>query len=800
MRTYTPAGVESVLEAALAEPSLARGVLHHAVEPARPAHTAPFPGWLDPRIRAALGGRGISALYTHQTEALEAVRDGRDVCVVTPTASGKSLCYELPVLQAIADDPSARALWLFPTKALGEDQVAAFRGLTTAAGLAVATATYDGDTPTPIRSSIRTAGQVVVTNPDMLHAAILPHHTKWFQLFEQVRVIVIDELHLYRGLFGSHVANVVRRLLRLCAHYGSHPVIVTCSATIANPGELANLLTGRTPVVVDRNGAPSGQRHVLFVDTPVIDAASGARGSALALAQRWALPFIRGGRQTIVFARSRTAVEVVLTGLREALRQDRGPHSRIRGYRGGYLPTERRAIEAGLRDGEVLGVVSTNALELGVDIGSLDVSVLAGYPGSIAATWQQMGRAGRRQGVSVAILVASAAPVDQYVAHHPAFLLERTPEEARIDPDNLHVLLAHLRAATFERPFDPGEAFGPAPADDLLAFLGESGHVLQGEDGRWYWSSENFPASEISLRTAAPENVVIIDTTRDRPHVLGEVDLFSAQVLVHQHAIYMHETAQYHVDRLEWGERKAYVHRIDADHYTYANRAVTLKPLDVFAEAPAPGGRRLHGEVMVASLVTFYKKLKFGTDENVGWGPIDLPEIEMQTTAFWVAADNLGQGWRHEELDVALLGAGRAMQTVASVLLMVDPRDLGLVAQVRSPHSDAPTIYLYEAVPGGVGMADRLWRRHDDLIGGAAELIGACGCDAGCPSCTGPRPAGADARLDARRLALRLLAELGARLASGPAAGVPAGGRAAPAPIPPLASERQPESETAAAR
>ena len=766
MRTYAPAAVETVLDRALGEPSLARGVLHHAVEPARDAVTAPFPAWLDPRIRSALAARDIHALYTHQAEALDAVRAGRDVCVVTPTASGKSLCYELPVLQALTEDPSARALWLFPTKALGEDQVTAFRELTTAAGLAIATATYDGDTPTPIRTSIRTAGQVVVTNPDMLHAAILPHHTKWFQLFEQVRVIVIDELHTYRGLFGSHVANVIRRLLRLCAHYGSHPVIVTCSATIANPGELATLLTGRVPVVVDRNGAPSGERHVLFVDTPLIDAASGARGSALTLAQRWALPFIRAGRQTIVFARSRTAVEVVLTGLREALREHHGPRTRVRGYRGGYLPTERRAIEAGLRDGEVMGVVSTNALELGVDIGRLDVSVLAGYPGSIAATWQQIGRAGRRQDVSAAILVASAAPVDQYVVHHPAFLLDRTPEEARIDPDNLHVLLAHLRAATFEMPFEPGEVFGPAPVDDLLAFLAESGHVHQGDDGRWYWSSENFPASEISLRTAAPENVVIIDTTPDRPRVLGEVDLFSAQVLVHQHAIYMHESAQFHVDRLEWGERKAYVHRIDADHYTYANRAVTLKPLDVFAEAPVTGGRRLHGEVMVASLVTFYKKLKFGTDENVGWGPIDLPEIELQTTAYWVAADGIRGPWRREELDVALLGAGRAMQTVASVLLMVDPRDLGLVTQVRSPHAEAPTIYLYEAVPGGVGMAERLWHRHDDLVAGAADLVAACGCETGCPSCTGPRPAGAEAELDARRLALRLLADLGAPVAT----------------------------------
>ncbi|HEX6867373.1 MAG TPA: DEAD/DEAH box helicase [Candidatus Limnocylindrales bacterium] len=759
MRTYAPADTGSVLAALLEEPSIARGVVHHAVLPARPPDFADFPDWLDPRIVAGLEGRGISRPYTHQAEAIEAVHAGSDVVVVTPTASGKSLCYAVPILQAIAEDPAARALLLFPTKALGQDQVAEFGELAVASKLHITASTYDGDTPAPIRSTVRAAGQVVVTNPDMLHDAILPHHTKWFQLFEQLRFIVIDELHTYRGVFGSHVANVLRRLLRICAHYGSKPVIVCCSATIGNPAELAAMLTARPARLIDRNGAPAGERHVVLVDPPVIHPESGARGSAATLAQRWALPFLRAGRQTIVFGRSRVAVEILLTGLRESLRESYGPRSRVRGYRGGYLPTERRAIEHGLRDGEILGVVATNALELGVDIGRLDVSILAGYPGSVAATWQQFGRAGRRQGLSVAVLVASGAAVDQYVIHHPEFLLEGTPEEARLDPDNLHVLLAHLRAATFELPFEPGEVFGPAPADDLLAFLAESGHVRQATDGRWYWSSENFPASEISLRTAAPENVVIIDTTPDRPRVLGEVDLFSAQVLVHERAIYIHESVQYYVDRLEWHERKAYVHRIDVDHYTYANRAVTLKPLDIFADAQAAGGRRIHGEVMVASLVTLFKKLKFLTDENVGWGPIDLPELELQTTAYWLTADASRERWRRDELDVALLGAGRAIQTVAAIALMVDPRDLGLVTQVRSPHSELPTIYLYEAVPGGIGLSERLWARHDELVARAAELIAACGCDAGCPACTGPR---LEPDVDARALALRLLAELGA--------------------------------------
>ena len=802
MRTYAPATTEAVLERLLEEPSLERAVKHHARIPARDAVTAPFPPWLDARIVRGLEDRGITSLYSHQAEAVEAAHAGEDIVVVTPTASGKTLCYTLPVLQALAEDPSARALFLFPTKALGQDQVAEFAGLAKASSLAVAAATYDGDTPAPIRSAIRTAGQVVVTNPDMLHSAILPHHTKWFQLFEQVRVIVIDELHTYRGVFGSHVANVLRRLLRLCAHYGSNPIIVCSSATIGNPAELAAQLTGRSPRLIDRNGAPAGARHILLVDPPLLDPATGARGSALTHAERWALPFIRAGRQTIVFGRARVAVEIILTRLREALREHLGPRSRIRGYRGGYLPTERRAIERGLRDGEILGVVSTNALELGVDIGALDVAVLAGYPGSVAGTWQQLGRAGRRQDVSVGILIASGSPVDQYVIHHPEFLLEGSPEEARIDPDNLHVLLAHLRCATFERPFEPGEVFGPGPVDDLLAFIGEEGHVRQSSDGRWYWSSENFPASEVSLRTAAPENVVIIDTTPDRPRVIGETDLFSAQVLVHTQAIYLHESVQYHVDKLDWGERKAYVRKVDVDYYTYANRAVTLKPLDVFASDGAPGGRRVHGEVMVASLVTLFKKLKFGTDENVGWGPIDLPELELQTTAYWLTAEDLirpdrgvagsagpahvspdtlagpaprrvaletadvhgdpDRRWRKDDLDVALLGAGRGIQAVAAVLLMCDPRDLGLVTQVRSPHSEAPTIYLYEAVPGGIGLSERLWKRHDELVAGARALIEDCACDAGCPACTGPR---LDPEINGKALALRLLGQLEGRTA-----------------------------------
>ncbi len=771
MRLYAPAPVEVVLDRLLADPAVARALVAQRTLPAREASTRPLPEWLDARLSAGLRRRGLEALYSHQAEALEALGAGQDVLVVTPTASGKSLCYDLPVLQAVAEDPSARALYLFPTKALSQDQLAGLHELAAAAELELAAAVYDGDTPAPVRSTIRAAGQVVLTNPDMLHTAILPHHTKWFQLFEQLRYVVVDEAHTYRGVFGSHVANVLRRLFRVCEHYGSRPQVITCSATIGNPLPLARALTGRMPVLVERSGAPSGRKHIVVLDPPVVDERLGVRASAFELVERVALAFVRADRQTVVFGRSRTSVELLLTRLREALREGRGPRERLRGYRGGYLPTERRAIEAGLRSGELLGVVSTNALELGIDIGRLDAAVLAGYPGSIAATRQQMGRAGRRQEASVAVLVATSSAIDQYVAGHPEYLFEATPEEARLDPENLHVLLAHLRAAAFELPFAPGEHFGAEPADELLAFLAEEGHVRQAGDRRWYWASENFPAAEIPLRTAAPENVVIIDAGGPRPRVIGEVDLFAAPTLVHEGAIYLHESRQYHVDRLDWDERKAYVRPVDVDHFTQAELAVTLKPLETFAAATVPGGQRAHGEVMVSSLASIYKKLRFETLENLGWGRIHLPELELHTTAYWVALDPTAlAGWRRDELDLGLVGAGRALQTVASVLLMSDPHDLGLVAQVRSPHAECPLIYLYDGVPGGVGLAARLFERHAELVAGARELVERCPCEAGCPACTGPR---LETGGDARRAAARLLA-----LLAGASKGSPAGGAA----------------------
>ena len=740
MLTAPPSNADEAIAALLASPDFATLIAaHRELEPRPPRH-APWPDGLDPRVARALRGRGIEALYTHQAAAYRAVSAGRNVVVVTPTASGKTLCYNLPVLDAVARDEAARALYLFPTKALAADQLVELRALAAAAEIGLKTHTYDGDTPANVRSVVRAAGQVVITNPDMLHAAILPHHTKWFKLFENLQFVVIDELHTYRGLFGSHVANVVRRLRRVCNHYGADPVFICASATIANPRELAERVLEAPVELIDDNGAPSGRKHILVVNPPVANEQLGIRGSALLTGQRLAERLIGGGVQTIAFARSRTAVEVLTSYLRETFAPPPGHPHTIRGYRGGYLPNERHAIEAGLREGRVRGVVATNALELGIDIGSLDAAISIGYPGTIASTWQQMGRSGRRAGTSLSALICSSAPIDQFLAAHPEYLFDSSPEHGLVNPDNLHVLLNHLRASTFELPVPAAERFGIDETPTLLDVLEEDGWIRRAEDDRYYWSHENFPASDFSLRSGAPENVVIVDTTGDRNRVLGEVDLFAAPLLVHEKAIYIHEGVQHHVDRLDWEERKAYVTRTDVDYYTDADLGITLKVLEVFEDADEPpAGKRQRGEVMVAWKVTMFKKLKFHTHENVGWGSISIPEQEMHTTACWlVPPAELVNRYDRDTLDGALIGLARVARTTGALLLMCDPRDLGVLAQVQAPFTGRPTLYLYDAVPGGVGLTERLFTLVDELVRACRGAVDSCACADGCPACVGP--------------------------------------------------------------
>jgi DEAD/DEAH box helicase domain-containing protein len=721
------------------DPALLPGdvTLDHVI-PARPATTTPLPADLRPELAAALGSRGVDRLYSHQAEAYAHVRSGRNVVVVTPTASGKTLCYNLPVLQGLMERPDSRALYLFPTKALAQDQLAELSTLSSRLPIDVKVAVYDGDTPPGQRTAIREGGHIVLTNPDMLHTGVLPHHTRWRKLFSSLEHVVVDELHSYRGLFGSQVANLLRRLKRVCDFYGSKPRFVCASATIANPRQLAErLLEEEKVAVVDRSGAPTGERRLVFYNPPLIDRRLGLRRSSLLEGKRIAAPWIKEATQTIVFCRSRLQVEVMLSYLQESLLPRLDARKRVRGYRSGYLPLRRREIEAGLRSGEVWGVVSTNALELGIDIGSLQAAVIVGYPGTIASTWQQLGRAGRRSG-STAVFVASSSPLDQFIVRHPEYFLGASPEEGLIDPDNLLVLAGHLQAGLFELPLLDGERFGRSDVSALLELFAEDG-VTSHSGGRWFWSQDAFPAEAISLRRMAADNVVIVDTSRPRPEVIGEMDQFTAQVMLHEEAIYLQDGAQYHVDRLDWEEKKAFVRPVKVDYYTDALLGLNVNVLDTFEHEALPGLDRSHGEVKLTSLATMFKKIRFHTHENVGAGPINLPQQTLHTTAYWTTLDpSLWDSLGRERLEAGLQGMAHAMRTVGALRLMCDPRDLGALGEVRSVSTRRPTVTVYEVYPGGVGYSRRLYELHRELLTGAAELVGECQCADGCPSCIGP--------------------------------------------------------------
>jgi DEAD/DEAH box helicase domain-containing protein len=731
--------------------------------PAREAEFRAMPDWVRDELRAAYCAKGIAQLYSHQAATAELVHDGKNVVVVTPTASGKTLCYNLPVLNAVLENPDTRALYLFPTKALAQDQLSELHDLATRLDDCFGVFTYDGDTPSDARKAIRERGHIVLTNPDMLHAGILPHHTKWMRLFENLRYIVLDELHAYRGVFGSHLANVLRRLQRIARFYGSDPQFICCSATIANPGELASQLIGKEVEVVEENGAPSGEKLFVFYNPPMIDRNLGIRRSYIKEATRLSNELLARKLQTIVFANSRLQTEVMLTYLQQRNQPKPGQAEPIRGYRGGYLPRERREIEQGLREGRIRGVVATNALELGIDIGSLDACVMAGYAGSIASTWQRAGRAGRRSGTSCAVFVASSAPLDQFIVQHPDYFFGRSPEHGHIQPDNLEILVNHLKCAAFELPLSPDEKFGGVDLPDLCARLEEAGFLHQSGD-RWHWVEESYPADTISLRSVTSDNFIIIDITggeAGKPEVIGEVDFTSALTTVHPRAIYIHQGQQYHVERLDFDHRKAYVKRVNVDYYTDAIRYTQVRVLEIAEEKATRGpAARAHGDVLVRSQVVGFKKIKFFTNENIGSGKLELPENEMHTTAFWVT---LGHELLEElpfslsDRQSGIFGLLHALASMATLLLMCDRADLGTAVGERmagtgsgaewqefSARADAekeffePNLYLYDAYPGGIGFSEPLYHAYDLLLGRTRELIEACPCENGCPSCVGP--------------------------------------------------------------
>ena len=740
--------------------------VHHL--PAREARFAPMPEWTRPELAGVYAEKGVAQLYSHQAAAAAVVHEGRNVVVVTPTASGKTLCYNLPVLNSVLENPDTRALYLFPTKALAQDQLAELHDLSARLDHRFGVFTYDGDTPSDARKAIRERGHIVLTNPDMLHTGILPHHTRWQRLFENLRYVVLDELHTYRGVFGSHLANVLRRLRRIARFYGSDPQFICSSATIANPGELAERLAEAKFDVIEENGAPAGEKLFVFYNPPVVNRFLGIRRSYINESSRVAQEFLKRNLQTIVFANSRLHTEVLLTYLQQANPMPPGQPPAIRGYRGGYLPGERREIERGLREGRIRGVVSTNALELGIDVGSLDVTIMAGYAGTIASTWQRAGRAGRRSGSSCAVLVASSAPLDQFIVQHPDYFFGRSPEHAFVQPDNLEILVNHLKCAAFELPISADESFGGVNLPELCERLAEAG-FLHRTGEHWHWTQEAYPADAVSLRSVTSDNFVIVDTTRET-EVIGEVDFSSALTTVHPKAIYLHQGQQYHVEALNFEERKAYVKRVDVDYYTDAIRYTQVRVLETAATGRLESSGadahavRSHGDVLVRSQVIGFKKIKFFTNENVGSGKLELPENEMHTTAFWLTLERTlieSSPFSLSDRQSGMFGLLHALESIATLLLMCDARDLGTAIGERPPSPGLdieweespdlesvaalaekeffePNLYLYDAYPGGIGFSEPLYRAHDLLLKKTRELIAACPCDSGCPSCVGP--------------------------------------------------------------
>ena len=715
-------------------------VSHWETIPAKEAVYESFPETLHPSIPPVLSSRGIYRLYSHQCRAFDLVDAGKNVCVVTPTASGKTLCYNLPVLNRILREPDARALYLFPTKALSADQVSELYELIEAMGVDVKTYTYDGDTPAAARRAVRQAGHIVVTNPDMLHSGILPHHTKWVKLFENLRYIVIDEIHAYRGVFGSNLANVIRRLMRLCRFYGSNPQFICCSATIANPGELAQMLTGQPMELIDQSGAASGEKHIVFYNPPIINRQLGIRKSALQETLRIASMLVDNDISTIVFGKSRLTVEVLTRHLKERVKDPLGNAGRVRGYRGGYLPTLRREIERGLRHGDIRAVVSTNALELGIDIGQLDACVMCGYPGTIASTWQEAGRAGRRKNTALTVVVASSSALDQYIVTHPEYFFGHSPENALVHPDNLYVLLNHVKCAAYELPFEEGESYASGVSTpELLDYLCEE-QILRRTGGRYYWMAEEFPAADLSLRSATSENFLIIDISRPEQRVvIGEMDRYTVPMLLHEHAIYMHEGQQYQVEKLDFTEKKAYVRAVDVDYYTDADLNTSVKVLDVLKEQPLGTGMLQFGEVLVTWLVTMFKKFKLDTQETLGFGPVDLPELEMPTNACWWALDEtLTAGFSMDDLQGGMLGVANALRQIIPLYLMCSPGDICVQYRVRDPFTKLPTIIVFDNYAGGIGLSERVYGMRNMIFNDVHEMIKGCECAGGCPSCVGP--------------------------------------------------------------
>jgi len=819
----TSSRLEALLERWRGEPTVWDNIVEWRTLPARQPRFLPLPGELHPALGEALLQSGITRLYTHQARAWDCLQSGEHPVIVTGTASGKTLCFDLPVLDHLLKDPQARALYLYPTKALAQDQLSAIKDLLSGlSDFPLSPAIYDGDTPQSSRPAIRTKARLVISNPDMLHTGILPHHTAWAEFFRNLRFVVIDEMHVYRGVFGSHVANVIRRLKRVAHFYGAGPQFILTSATIANPAELAGRLAEIPVTLIDEDGSARGEKSFLIYNPPVINRELGIRASLLKESVRLADDLLSHQIQTILFARSRRTVEVMLRYLRDASGSDsKSTEEQVRGYRSGYLPRQRREIERGLRQGRVRAVIATNALELGIDIGQMGAALLAGYPGTISSTWQQAGRAGRGLLPSLSILVASASPLDQYLASHPDYFFGKTPEQGLINPDNLLILLGHLRCAAFELPFHSGEGFGRLPPDqvqEFLEFLVQEG-TLHRSGQKFYWMAEGYPAQNISLRSASAETITLQAEVDGIVTTIGSVDLPSAPNLVHPGSVYMHEGQVYLVEGLDLENHLAHLRQTEVDYYTQPGGETSVKLIQKTAESGITGGLKSYGEIQVTTQVTGFRKVRWYTHENLGQEPLSLPPFELLTTGYWLALaettvaaleaeglwsnapNDYGPTWprqrdlarardgfqcqvcaapeqgrthdvhhktpfrlfasaeqanqltnlitlcprchRQAELAVrmrsGLAGVAYTLANLAPLFLMCDTLDIGVHSDPHSPIADAkPTIVIYDQIPAGIGFSERLYDLHDELVQHGLDLVQACPCADGCPSCVGP--------------------------------------------------------------
>jgi DEAD/DEAH box helicase domain-containing protein len=721
---------------------------------------SPYPDNLSPEIVKAYLDRGVDRLYSHQAEGIDKVLQDKNIVVATPTASGKTLIYNSIVLNSILQESSSKSLYLFPTKALSQDQLAELLELNGSLKDRFGLYTYDGDTAQSKRQAIRKKAQIVLTNPYMLHSGILPHHTKWVNLFENLKYIIIDELHYYTGVFGSHMANIIRRLKRICAFYGSRPIFIMSSATISNPRELGEKIIEEPVDLIENSGAPRGLKYLIFINPPMVNRELGIRKSYMLSTRAICNILLNNDLQTIVFTNSRLRTEILVKYLKNDFEKKIGDEGKIRGYRGGYLPGKRREIEQLLRQGKVRGVVSTNALELGIDIGSLDAAVLAAYPGTIASTWQRLGRAGRRSNKSIGVVVCSSSPTNQFIVNHPQYFTDKSPETGRINPNNIMILLDHIKCAAFELPFREGEEFGQEDLLELLNYLSENDILLKRGE-QWFWTEEGYPADSVSLTRVSSDNFVVVDRTGQET-VIAEVAFSSAVETLHPRAIYILEGVQYIVEAFDYENRKAFVKKSDADYYTDSVTYSKVSVLDVFDDSVKDNYSCYYGDVQVKKKVVGFKKIKFFTNENVGSGELELPENEMHTTAFWftinrntIASIDLPADEKIE----ALSGIAYLMRHLASVLLMCNVNDLGIALEDNITKTDVnhnqfknkirnfninsfkefePNIYIFDNYPSGIGLSETLYEKTETLLSKTLETILKCECQSGCPSCVGP--------------------------------------------------------------